>query len=94
VKFHWGSGILGSLLALGGALSCSGDHAAEWTESIGSSSEALSAAQTRVLGFESVAGAGGDWAASNAKLQSGTQHIEGAKSAEFGVDSDTNFSSC
>jgi len=45
----------------------------------------LSSTQSRVLGFENVAGSGGDWLATSVKIQSTTQHVEGSKSAAFAV---------
>lgn len=84
VKNSWRLSVLGGVAALGSALSCSGDRIAG-TDSVSSVSEQLTATQTRVFGFESVAGSGGDWAATSAKIQSSTQHVEGTKSAAFAV---------
>ncbi|HKO47649.1 MAG TPA: FG-GAP-like repeat-containing protein, partial [Polyangiaceae bacterium] len=55
------------------------------SDSVDAVRQELSSTQTRVLGFEGVSGSGGDWLATGVKLQSGTPHIEGAKSAAFAV---------
>jgi len=84
VKNAWRLSVLGGLAALCSALSCSGDRAGS-SEGVATASQELSAAQTRVFGFENVAGSGGDWAATSVKIQSGSQHVDGSKSAAFAV---------
>ena len=85
MRNSWRLGGVGGLVLLVSALSCSGVRQNESSEAVGESRQELSATQIRVLGFESVAGSGGDWAGVNLKLQSATQHVEGAKSAAFAV---------
>ena len=79
----WRLGVVGGLAALCSALSCSDRMAS--SDSVDAARQELSSTQTRVLGFESVAGTGGDWAAVGVKLQSGTPHVDGAKSATFAI---------
>lgn len=83
VKNSWRLGVVLGLVALGSALSCS-DRMAN-SDNVGAVSQELSTAQTRILGFEGVAGSGGDWLGTSVKVQSGTQHVEGSKSAAFAV---------
>jgi hypothetical protein len=65
----WRLGVVGGLAALCSALSCS-DRMAP-SDSVEAARQELSSTQIRVLGFESVAGAGGDWTGTSVKLQSG-----------------------
>ena len=84
MKNSWRLLVVGGLVAVCSALSCSGDRMAN-SDSVEATSQELTSTQTRVLGFESVAGSSGDWLASSAKVQSGTQHVEGSKSATFAM---------
>src|SRR5690348_86417 len=50
------------------------------SESLGQASQALTLAQQRVLGFESVGAPSTDWTTSSGTLSQSTRHVEGAKS--------------
>lgn len=49
-------------------------------ESLGSSSQALTSSQQRILGFESVGSGSSDWTSSAGTLTQSTRHVEGASS--------------
>ena len=84
MKNAWRLSVLWGFVALCSALSCSGDRMAN-SDGVAMMSQELTATHARVFGFENVAGSGGDWAATSAKIQSGTPHVEGSKSAAFAV---------
>lgn len=68
-----------TIAGLGVALAaCSSEPTSH--ESVGSSSQALTSAQQRILGFESVGSGSTGWTTNAGTLSQSTRHVEGAKS--------------
>jgi hypothetical protein len=65
-------------LAIGFALAACSDRSSP--ESLGHTSQALTAAQQRIFGFEAVGPGSSDWTTSSGTLSQSTRHVEGSSS--------------
>src|SRR3954469_3714459 len=74
----WWTGLRAVVAVAGLLAACSDQGSSQGTdaESLGTSAQALTAVQTRILGFESTA----DWSATTGSLSLSSNHVEGAKS--------------
>src|SRR5687767_10946767 len=71
-------------------VACSGDQR---SEALGVVSQSLTAAQQRVLGFESVGAGSTDWSTSSGALSQSTRHVEGARSLAIANSGNTTITS-
>src|SRR5690349_21010757 len=75
----WARQVALTIAGLGVALAaCSSEPTSH--ESVGSSSQALTSAQQRILGFESVGSGSTDWSTNSGTLSQSTRRVEGARS--------------
>lgn len=70
---------------------CSSGH--PLGERVGSTSQALTPAQQRILGFESVGGGSADWTSTSGTLSQSTQHVEGSGSLAISNSGSTTITS-